>query len=285
MPEFPSGESSLTENRKEMKITSHLPDNSSAPTYLEQGKGHILIMVPGLDGTALLFYRQIPLLARQFHVVTFPLPNDSTCTMESLVENLRLVIQCEIEKHGKQKVLLCGESFGGALSLSLALSHPELLDGLIILNSFPKIRKRFQIAIAPFLLKAMPWGAMPTVRRFTESRLHSPHTLPEDLAEFHERMRSVGKQGYIRRLEILKNYDIRGRLPEIETPTLFLAGDLDQLIPSVAEAKWMASRMPHATVVELKGYGHICLINHDFNLLDYITPWFKAPIAAGGNLG
>jgi pimeloyl-ACP methyl ester carboxylesterase len=257
------------------KMPSPLESATSSLIYQEQGEGHILILVPGLDGTALLFYRQLPLLTRQFHVVTFPLPNDSACTMESLVEKLRRVIQSELEKHGKQKVLLCGESFGGALSLSFALSHPELLSGLVILNSFPKVRKRLQIAVAPFLLKAMPWGAMPIVRRFTESRMHSPHALPEDLAEFHERMRSVGREGYIRRLEILKGYDILNRLEEIQTPTLFLAGELDRLVSSVKEAEIMSSRMPQASVVVLKGYGHICLINHDFNLLDYITPWLE----------
>lgn len=63
------------------------------------------------------------------------------------------------------------------------------------------------------------------------------------------------------------------RLPEIKTPTLFLAGELDRLVPSVKEARFMAERMPNASAVTLKGYGHICLINHDLNLLDYLGPW------------
>ena len=244
--------------------------------YQEAGKGPLLLLVPGLDGTALLFYRQLPLLASRFHVVTFPLPDDSTCTMESLVENLRQVIEAEIQRHGKQRALLCGESFGGALSLSLALAHPELLDGLILLNSFSRIDTQFRLRLAPTLLKLVPWGAMGLVRRFTESRLHSPHALPEDLAEFHSRMRHVGKRGYIRRLEILRDFDVRARLGEIQIPTLLLAGEKDRLLPSVQEAGFMAGRMPDASAVTLKGYGHICMINHDFSLLDYIQPWLES---------
>lgn len=252
----------------------YLPDIVGSPmTYQERGKGPTLIMVPGLDGTALLFYRQVPLLSRHFHVLTFPLPNDPHCTMDSLVENLRELIARIVEERGEEGVLLCGESFGGALSLSFALAHPALLRGLVILNSFPKIRKPFQLRIAPSLLRWIPWGAMPLVRRFTEARIHSPHALPEDLAEFHQRLRWVGKAGYIRRLEILRTYDITGKLSEISTPALFLAGELDRLVPSVQEANLMATAMPHAKVVILKGYGHVCLINHDFNLLDYILPW------------
>lgn len=259
-----------------MKPVQYLPAiDGTHLKYEEHGEGPTLILVPGLDGTALLFYRQVPLLAHHFHVLTFPLPNDGKATMVTLVEILRGVIEKVNQVRKRERVFLCGESFGGALSLSFALAYPDLLRGLVIVNSFPKVRKWFQLHTAPLLLKAMPWGAMRFVRRFTESRLHSPHARPGDLAEFHRRMRSVGKAGYIRRLEILQNYDVSDRLPEIETPTLFLAGELDRLVPSVKEAEFMASRMPNAEVVTLKGYGHVCLINHDFDLTDYILPWMK----------
>lgn len=244
------------------------------PVFDEQRKDTTIVLVPGLDGTALLFYRQIPLLSKHFHVVTFPLSDDSHCTMQSLVESLHKVIHQAVHQCG-ETVILCGESFGGALSLSFALNYPELLGGLIIVNSFPIIRKRIQINTAPLILKMIPWFAMETVRKFTEWKLHSPHALPEDLNEFHKRMRHVGKKGYIRRLEILKSYDLRDRLIEISTPTLFLAAELDRLVPSVQEATFMSQQMPNAEMIELKGYGHICLINHDFSLLDYLLPWWN----------
>lgn len=262
-----------------MKHATYLPQiNGTDLVYQELGEGPTLIFVPGLDGTALLFYRQAPLLAQRFHVLTFPLPNDPACDMDSLIESLRAVIQRVTKRRSSEGVFLCGESFGGALSLSFALKYPQLTKGLVIINSFPRVRKQWLLKAAPPLLKAMPWGAMRFVRRFTEARLHSPHTLPEDLAEFHRRMAWVGKIGYIRRLEILQDYDIREHLGDIEIPTLLLAGDLDRLIPSVQEADFMARRMPHATKVALKGYGHICLINHDLNLLDYISPWMDREI-------
>jgi len=231
-----------------------------------------LVMVPGLDGTALLFYRQIPLLGEDFDVLTFPLPDDPSCTMSSLVEDLRAFVA----ERSESPAILCGESFGGALSLSFALEHPELVSGLVIVNSFPYVRSRFQLRLAPLALRLFPWGGMPLVRRFTESRMHSPHTLPEDLQEFHVRSRRIGRLGYIRRMEILQHYDLRDRLHEIEAPTLLLAGDRDHLVPSVEEAHYMEERIPKAKIQVLTGYGHICLINHDLNLLDYVRPWREA---------
>jgi pimeloyl-ACP methyl ester carboxylesterase len=232
-----------------------------------------VVLVPGLDGTALLFYRQTPLLARRFHVETFPLPDDEQCTMESLVAALKETVDRIAREREGERVYLCGESFGGALSLSYALRHPETLAGLVILNSFPFIRQRVRIRLGPPLLKLMPWGAMPLVRRFTESRLHSSHTLREDLEEFHRRTRAIGRRGYIRRLEILREFDIRDQLQRIDVPTLFLAADEDLLVPSVMEARFMAARMPRATVRVLEGFGHVCMITHDFDLLEQVEPW------------
>jgi pimeloyl-ACP methyl ester carboxylesterase len=240
-----------------------------------------LVLVPGLDGTALLFYRQLPLLTRRFNVVAFPLPNESDRHMADLVEELRTLV-VEVAPQG---VILCGESFGGALSLSFALAHPELARGLVIVNSFSRIQQRIKLWLGPLALRLLPWAAMPLVRRFTEARLHSAHALPEDLREFHERSKSIGRRGYIRRVEILRDYDLRERLHEIRAPTLFLAGDRDQLVPSVEEAEFMAARVPDAKVVILEGYGHICLINHDLDLLEHVGPWWDRVTrtgAAGG---
>ena len=75
------------------------------------------------------------------------------------MESLHQVID-EAVNQRKEKVILCGESFGGALSLSFALNYPELLGGLLLVNSFPLIRKRLQLRAAPLILKAMPWFAI-----------------------------------------------------------------------------------------------------------------------------
>ena len=250
---------------REPSAVGHLSDVAARGAEAET-----LILVPGLDGTALLFYRQIPLLAKRFNVVAMPLPNHADRGMDDLVAELRALID-EVAPDG---AILCGESFGGALSLSTALAHPGAVRGLVIINSFSRVRQRLQLRVAPLALRMLPWGAMPLVRRFTEHRMHSAHALPEDLAEFHERSKAIGREGYIRRLQILWDYDVRDRLCEIQVPTLFLAGDRDQLIPSVEEARFMSSRVPNAEMRVLEGYGHICLINHDLDLLELIGPWW-----------
>ena len=232
---------------------------------------HTVILVPGLDGTAELFYRQTPLLARYFNVVAFPLPDRREASMEDLIGDLVALI----DEVSLRPVILIGESFGGALSMSLALRHPQLVEGLVIVNSFPYLENRIELALAPRIIKLVPWAAMPFVRQFTEHRLHSAHTLDEDLREFHTRMRGIGREGYIRRLELVAEYDIRHRLQDIAMPTLFVAGTDDRLVPSARWADYMGERVPDAEVVKLDGYGHCCLINHDLDLAAMVSKWWS----------
>jgi hypothetical protein len=35
----------------------------------------------------------------------------------------------------------------------------------------------------------------------------------------------------------------------------------------------MAERVPNGTLRTLEGYGHVCLICHDFDLLEHVQPW------------
>lgn len=228
-----------------------------------------IVLVPGIDGTGELFYRQIPLLAEHFDVVAFPLPDRADATMENLADDLAGLI----DEVGHGGALLLGESFGGALSLHVALRHPDKVKGLVIVNSFPYLDNRIQLALAPRLLRLLPWGTMPLARRLTEHRIHSSHVDANDLAEFRRRTKSIDRDGYIRRMQIVSGHDVRRDLERVAAPTLFIAGTADRLVPP-KWATYMGERVPDAEVVLLDGYGHCCLINHDLDVGRIVADWW-----------
>ena len=228
-----------------------------------------LVLVPGLDGTGLLFYRQVPLLERRYAVTTHRLRDTATHIAE-LVAELDQRID-SIAPGGR--VTLVGESFGGALSLSYALAHPERIERLVILNSFPYFAPQARLRLGSWLLLATPWGVMRLVRALTAWRLHSPHTGRAELRRFHQLMRATTRQGYLSRLRMLREYVVRRRLAEIQAPVLYLAADGDKLVPSVEQARLMASLTPHATMRVLEGHGHICLIAPDIDLGAILDEW------------
>jgi pimeloyl-ACP methyl ester carboxylesterase len=114
---------------------------------------------------------------------------------------------------------------------------------------------------------------MSLVRHATSFFMHSRHTHRDELKKFLELTARTTRAGYRNRLTILKTYDVRERLREIQCPTLFLASENDHLIPSVAQARLMAERMPSATVRVLSGHGHVCLIAPDLDVRSILAEW------------
>ncbi|MEQ1575432.1 MAG: alpha/beta fold hydrolase [Vicinamibacterales bacterium] len=240
------------------------------PSLSVRGHGEAVVLVPGMDGTGLLFYRQVPLLAQSYRVATYAL-RDSAASMDVLVDDLARVIET-VAPAGREAIVV-GESFGGALALSLAVARPERVSALIVLNSFPYFTPQVRLHLARFGLGALPWGAMGLVRRLTASRLHSHHTHRNEVHRFLELTALATRRGYLNRLRLLTQYDLRQQLTAVRAPTLFLAAEHDHLVPSVREAEYMAARVPGATVRVLEGHGHICLIAPGVDLAHLLHEW------------
>jgi pimeloyl-ACP methyl ester carboxylesterase len=234
------------------------------------GAGEAVVLVPGMDGTGQLFYRQVPLLSRSYRVATYAL-RDMAATMDQLVADLARVI--DTVAPGERRATVIGESFGGALAMSFALARPEHVSELVILNSFPHFNPQLRLHLARIGLSALPWGAMGLVRRLTASRMHSRHTHRQEIRRFMELTKAASRDGYLNRLKLLTQYDVRYRLHELRVPTLFLASEHDHLVPSVAQAHYMSARAPGSVVRVLAGHGHICLIAPDIDLDQILREW------------
>jgi pimeloyl-ACP methyl ester carboxylesterase len=54
---------------------------------------------------------------------------------------------------------------------------------------------------------------------------------------------------------------------------LYIAADQDRLVPSLAQSKYMAARVPDSEVHVLTGHGHICLIAPNVDLARILADW------------
>lgn len=239
-----------------------------------------LVLVPGIDGTGLLFYRQIPSLSQSFEVTTTR-HRDNARSMEELVEDLDRVIASAAPGH---PVTLLGESFGGALTLSYALARPERVERVVILNSFAHFGSQARLWLGYHLLRATPWGMMRIVRQLNARRMHSPQTEREEIRRFHDLMRATTREGYLSRMRMLRNYDIRSQLPSLRVPALYLASDRDTLVPSVDQARLMSELSPAGTMRVLEGHGHSCLIAPDLDLAQILDEWLARRSLRGGGM-
>jgi pimeloyl-ACP methyl ester carboxylesterase len=166
-----------------------------------------------------------------------------------------------LQSLGVERAVLAGMSQGGFVSLRAALAHPELVDGLILIDT-----------------QAGPEDAalMPYYRQLLERWL--TQGMDDELASTieaiimgagyadAERWKAIWKQlqpDNVQQLftTLAERDDITNRLGEIRVPTLVIHGDQDAAI-SLDRAHALADGLADAELVVIDGAGHASNLTH-----------------------
>ena len=245
------------------------------PEYRIEGGGPLLVYICGLDGTGDLFFKQASRLTESFRVVTFRQRDEGNFSYEDLADDVAAIIR----DAGERRALLVAESFGGSVALVFALRYPQMVERLVIVNSFPRYRQRLRIRLAAWGASWLPFRALWPLRMVASLLgLHVDGVRRADRRRFFEAMRTVSGKAYARRLRLIAEINLDERLSEIQTPTLLVATRKDLLVRSIREAQFMAERMPNAKVRIITDAGHACLLGDTVRLADLIRDWMSSEV-------
>jgi pimeloyl-ACP methyl ester carboxylesterase len=262
----PAGHPSFTDSSELLTACRLLP----APAYRIQGSGPLLVYISGLDGTGDLFFKQAPRLSQSYRVVTFRQRDDSDFSYEDLADDVAAIIG----DTGERRVTLIAESFGGGVALVFALRYPQMVERLVIVNSFPRYRQRLRIRLAAWFTSWLPFKAIWPLRCAASLLgLYLDGVRGDDRRRFFQAVRTVSGKAYGRRLRLIAELDLDDRLPEIDVPVLLVATKKDMLVRSIREARFMAERLPNAKVKIITGAGHACLLGEAVRLADLLGEW------------
>lgn len=233
----------------------------------------LLVNIPGLDGTGQLFFKQAPKLDEDYRVVSIRLRDHGRFTYEDLADDVAAIIR----QQGEERATITAESFGGGVAFTFALRYPQMVERLIIVNSFPRYRRRIRIKLAAWLSARIPFSLAWPVRKFASLiGLFVDRVAREDRRRFFEATRTIIGEAYARRLQLISELDIEDRLSEITAPTLLIGCKKDLLVRSVREAHLMAARIPHAQVRIFEDAGHACLMGDRVRLASVMKEWIAA---------
>ncbi|HEV2860679.1 MAG TPA: alpha/beta hydrolase [Pyrinomonadaceae bacterium] len=235
--------------------------------YRVEGRGPAFVYVCGLEGSGRLFYKQAADLARDHTVITFPLRGEGRYELSSLIEDLAWVVR----DAGFERATVLGESFGGLLTLAAALERPEMFERMILVNTFPHFVQRARIHLGVALFTLLPYQLVKAHRTRTARHvLFDSEVSDEDRRLFREHTGGVPYEGWLSRLRIIRDTDLRPRLGDIKIPALVVAGTGDRLLNSVRAARLMASRLPRARLKLLEGTGHVALLSGRVRVRDWL---------------
>jgi len=227
----------------------------------------VLIYAPGLDGTGKLFHRQELLLAPYCEVRVLTLPLDDRGDWQAMAQRM-----LALWPTSGQRVLVCGESFGAGVALMAALSAPERVDGLILINPATAWRRQSLLRWGAQGLRYLPMASFPWAGVGLLPFLAALDRIaPEDCRALLTIMQQVPPATIIHRLGLLDGLDVDERLSLLTCPVLLVAGDQDRLLPSVAEVEFLKTRLPQAQIARLTGGGHALLLETATRLPELLT--------------
>jgi pimeloyl-ACP methyl ester carboxylesterase len=232
----------------------------------KSGEKPLALLIPGLDGTGRLFYRQLKALEGRYRVRPWAYRRGADFDLADLTGDLGR----ETAGEAPGSILVIAESFGGLVALDYVLQYPERVRHLMLVNSFPYCRRRLRIRLACILVGLLRSAAGRRVKDLiVDQTLLREGILAEDRQHYREIVKQIDLPGYRRRLQLVQETDLRPRLANITVPTVLFASGRDKVVPSVVEAHFMAKQIAHAQVHEFPEAGHALLLTPGFSLADY----------------
>jgi len=129
----------------DQKVENHYANHDGVKIhYAALGQGPLIVMVHGFPDFWYTWRDQMQALAPNYRVAALDLRGYNLSDKPKGVENYDMSlligdVAAVIKDAGYQSAIVVGHDWGGAISWSFAMAHPELTDKLIILN-LPHLR-------------------------------------------------------------------------------------------------------------------------------------------------
>lgn len=145
-------------------------------------------------------------------------------------------------------LVMVGHSLGGAVALQVALTHPDLVAGLVLVSTgarlpvpddaIERIDLDFEAECARMVEQSWLHHEPDLIRRGTNSVIAmGPESLRADYVSARE-------------------HDLRGRLGDLGAPALVVSGEEDPLVPTWLSEE-LADELPDSSLAVIAGTAHV----------------------------
>jgi len=236
--------------------------STSTPTLhreRQEGSARLPLILVHPIGASLRFWDPLmPFLAGYGPVLRYDLRGHGQSQVgseegdiDAFAEDLIAVADAE----GFEQFDVCGVSLGGMVALATAAAHAHRVHRLVVSSSAASVAPppngwngRREAALKDGMA---PLAGPMVERMFSAAFRETAHPIIGTLKAVFEGMSPTG---YANAVSILRDADLGPRLPQVQAPTLVVAGEQDPLCPP-AKQQALADALPHSRLVVLDG-GH-----------------------------
>ena len=226
----------------------------------------LIVLAHSLGTGPLIWEPAVPLLTKEYRVSLLTLPGHGVApvptdafTLDELADvvadRVRELAGTASTAGTAGTAYFAGVSIGGALALTLALRHPDVVTRAASLASAASLGSsehwktraatvRTRSTSALIAASAQAWFAPESISRE-----------PELIGRILHALQDTSDEGYARCAEALAAYDLRDRLAEVRVPVLALGGGQDEVAPEERQDDLVAG-IPNARKVMIEDAAH-----------------------------
>lgn len=240
------------------KTPLHLCDSESGD--------RCIVLLHGYLESMLVWDEFVPLLYKQFRVVTIDLPghgisvvNGPCHTMEYLADTVYLAMR----ELGVERYSIVGHSMGGYVAAAFCKKYPQSLHSVVMLSATPNgdsEEKREKREREIKLVEAGKKEALAAVAPAAGFATDNVGRFASYVDDLRDQVMITEDEGVLAMLRgMLKREDLNDMFRESAVPQLFIFGTKDNYIP-LEVAELVASAHPQAKVFWLEKSGHMGFI-------------------------
>lgn len=235
--------------------------------FIEKGTGqHHVILLHGFASNTYTWHNQVdPLVKEGYHVWSLDFlgfgKSDKPSTVSYSVDLYRSQVLTFMKSQKIERAHFVGHSMGGTVALAVALSSPECISSLTLIDpaaypvKLPRVLSRYcGFLLRPFITESMV--------RFALSKLYysSERLTEEQIAAYWRPFETKGAKGAaIEALNAIDNQFLEKQsifYNRITVPTLLIWGENDRLTP-LAHLVRLQKELPRREIVVIPHCGHI----------------------------
>ena len=256
--------------------------NDICINYELEGEGKTIVFVHGLSDSLVYWKVLSETLKKDYQTLIYDLrghgestDDDRNTTIDLYQEDLyQLLNALNIED-----AVFIGLSLGGNVILDLAVNHPEMVKGLIVMSSFPEHDEKLKKIFNDFD-NAIDQGFV----EFFDTIL--PYTLTDDLLEEHKELlenvkheaaKTANIEGIKKGINAGYGFNLTDKLNEINVPTLVIAGEEDNLTNLDIQEK-IHDNIENSEMIVLEKTKHNILIGRNIEKVLNIINEFMSKI-------
>lgn len=229
--------------------------------YKIKGQGEPVLFLHGLGSSTIDWEHQIPYFAKNYQTITVDTRGhgqsdkpSSPYSIALFTEDIAKFIQSSAIE--TQRVHIVGISMGGMVALQLAVSYPELVKSIVVVNSgadftLKNLSIKYQYLKRNIIVKLVGMRKMGEV---LANKLFPDEQFAETRELFANRWATNDKKAYLNSMRAIVNWTVEDKLDKITCPTLILAADQDY--SPIEQKKALAKAIENAELVIISNSRH-----------------------------